>query len=154
MNGYLSCDLPDNYSGVTPDIACDLRRLPFDDDFADEILAVHVLEHFYVWEAADVLMEWRRVLKPGGKMIIEVPCMDKVIKAFTNPKYKGNPPVNMTWWPLYGDPGYETPEMVHKWCYGINQLQALIKTVGFEDVQHKEAKYHIPIRDMRMEAIK
>lgn len=37
------------------------------------ILSVHVIEHFWRWEALDVLREWLRVLKPGGVMILECP---------------------------------------------------------------------------------
>ena len=53
---------------------CDIRNLEvFEDNSAEEILSVHVIEHFYYWEVADVLKEWVRVLKPGGRMIIECP---------------------------------------------------------------------------------
>jgi hypothetical protein len=36
---------------LLPDVEADLRSLPFPDDYADEARAIHVIEHFQVWEA-------------------------------------------------------------------------------------------------------
>jgi predicted SAM-dependent methyltransferase len=66
------------------DIQCDLRKLELATDSADAVAAIHVLEHFYEWEVYDLLTEWKRVLKPGGKMILELPCMDKVFAYVHN----------------------------------------------------------------------
>ena len=152
LDGYLNCDYEDNYSSNKPDVPCDIKELPFEDNFADEILAVHVLEHFYVWEVEDVLNEWIRVLKPGGKLIIEVPCLDKIINAFI--KFNGSPPINLAMWGLYGDPSYQDTRMCHRWCYSEKQLEALLKQVNLKDIESKPAQFHVEIRDMRMEAIK
>lgn len=133
-------------------MVCDIRQLPFDNDFADEVLAVHVLEHFYIWEAEDVVLEWMRVLKPGGKLVIEVPCLDKIIDNFI--KFNGCPPVNMGMWGLYGDPGYKDEKMCHHWCYSEAQLEALLKHVGMTEIKSTKPKFHVPMRDMRLEATK
>lgn len=45
--------------------------LPFRDDVFDAIIAQHVLEHLPDADAA--LREWRRVLKPGGRLAIATP---------------------------------------------------------------------------------
>jgi len=152
LDGYLNCDYEDNYSDNKPDVPCDIRELPFDNDFADEILAVHVLEHFYVWEVEDVLNEWIRVLKPGGKLVIEVPCLDKIINHFI--KFDGAPPVNLAMWGLYGDPSYQDARMTHRWCYSEKQLEALLKQVNLTEIKSEKPQFHVEIRDMRMEAIK
>jgi len=48
--------------------------LAYDDNSVDEIRASHVLEHFsHNKEAAAVVLDWVRVLKPGGIMRIAVP---------------------------------------------------------------------------------
>jgi len=152
LDGYVNCDFGDNYSGKQPDVVCDIRELPFDGDFADEVLAVHVLEHFYIWEAEAVVTEWMRVLKPGGKLVIEVPCLDKIIHQFI--KFEGAPPVNLGMWGLYGDPSYKDERMTHHWCYSVSQLKALLNHVGLKDIQEHEAQYHVAVRDMRVEAVK
>lgn len=49
----------------------DVARLSFEDDFFDTVICVEVLEH--VEQPAQVLAELRRVLKPGGQLIVTVP---------------------------------------------------------------------------------
>ena len=149
--GFYSVDLANNASGIKPDFDCDLRRLPFPDDWAEEIIAVHVIEHFYIWEVADVLKEWQRVLKPGGRLIVECPCLEKVMHFF-HLASTGQAKVDFQclWLALYGDPSSKTVEMTHKWCYGIGQIKQLFRTVGFTGVSREEAVYHMPARDMRI----
>src|SRR5687767_12241110 len=68
LPGYINVDVVESRGGFKPDVICDLHRLtPFEDTSVDEILSVHVVEHFWRWEVLDVLREWVRVLKPGGK---------------------------------------------------------------------------------------
>lgn len=61
--------------------AKDLSR--FADNTFDELYASHVLEHFdYQKELISVLREWYRVIKPGGKIYISVPDLDKLASLF------------------------------------------------------------------------
>ena len=65
--GYSNVDLVEDRSGLKPDVNCDLRNLSvFESDYADEILSVHVVEHFWSWEVEHVVSEWVRVLIPRG----------------------------------------------------------------------------------------
>ncbi|OHB50431.1 MAG: methyltransferase type 11 [Planctomycetes bacterium GWF2_41_51] len=61
--------------------AGDLSR--FDENTFDEIYASHVLEHFdYQYGLVKTLKEWRRVLKPDGKLYISVPDLEILSKLF------------------------------------------------------------------------
>lgn len=134
---------------------CDLRRLEIENDSADAVAAIHVLEHFYQWEAADLLTEWRRVLKPGGKMIIEVPCMDKVFAYIANCVKTDTEMMSfMTVFALWGDPKHKEPGMCHRWGYFHENLRSLIESVGMREVKSVAPRYHFACRDMRFEAIK
>src|SRR6185295_17614324 len=74
LPGYVNVDVAESRLDRKPDVVCDLHVLtPFEDGVADEILSVHVIEHFWRWEVVDVLKEWLRVLKPAGLMVIECP---------------------------------------------------------------------------------
>lgn len=114
-----------------------------------------MLEHFYEWEAFDLLTEWKRILKPNGKMIIEVPCMDKVF-AYIADRISKNEILQtyMTVHPIFGDGKHKNPAMMHKTGYFVNSLKNLLINVGMREVTLCEPRYHFPHRDMRFEAIK
>jgi SAM-dependent methyltransferase len=138
-------DAPDEFA-LDPDIPCDIRAIPLPDDYADEARAIHVIEHFYAWEALDLVKEWVRVLKPGAKLAIECPCLDKVLALANVPQV----PPDFVHWALYGDPRYKDPSMCHKWIYNQVQLVKLMTQAGLEGVEPAFPKYHQPIRDMRV----
>jgi ubiquinone/menaquinone biosynthesis C-methylase UbiE len=48
----------------------DAKHLPFPDDSFDRVLMFDVVEHLYPWELHHSLLEIRRILKPGGRLII------------------------------------------------------------------------------------
>lgn len=129
--------------------------LPFPDGHADRAAAIHVFEHFYLWQTPALLAEWKRVLKPGGKLVLELPCMDYVIGHIAMRMAKGEKPqAYMSWLPLWGDPRYKSPAMAHKWGYFKGDIVQALTNAGFKDVRLEEARYHFPHRDMRVSAIK
>lgn len=144
-DGFVNCDLSHS------DVDCDIRVLPFDDDSAEEIHAIHVVEHFFITEIQDVLAEWRRVLKPGGLMVIELPCWDKVVEHIR----KGSPD-NFTRWPLFGEPSTHKGGVpaLHKWCYSTEEMRRLLDFCGFRNIVSETPKFHQPSRDMRFIACK
>lgn len=71
-------DLKQDYVNVDlyepkADMKWDLNNIPypFEDSSIDEILMQHVLEHFE--KPIDVINECIRILRPGGKLIVETP---------------------------------------------------------------------------------
>lgn len=147
IEGWQSVGLDDAH-----DIKTDLRELPLPDDHADEAMAIHVFEHFQRWEAPAVLTEWRRVLKPGARLVLELP---ELMRCCRNVLEHGSEPRRGVWG-LFGDPGYADPLMVHKWCYTEAELVGLVKAAGFRKVKLAQPVYHgrKTLRDMRLECIK
>ena len=131
---------------LDPDIACDLRAIPLPDDHADGARAIHVIEHFYPWEALDLVKEWVRVIKPGAELAIECPSLEKVIALAQVPEVQPR----FLHWPLYGDPRHRDPDMMHKWAYTRPQLGKLMVQAGLENVRPEPTQFHQAIRDMRM----
>ena len=157
--GYINVDVVDERAGNRPDVICDVRKLEvFEDNYADEILTVHVIEHFYQWEAEDVLLEWLRVLKPGGKMVVECPNLliacEEILK---NPQQATGPGPEgqRTMWALYGDPAWQDPLMCHKWLYTPDSLGQLLIQCGLENIAVEVAQYKLgSLRDMRLVGFK
>lgn len=143
---------------LNPDVAdvpADIKALPFPDDYADAIVAIHVVEHIYRWEVLDMFKEWLRVLKPGGKVIVELPSMEKVFKYIMDSfdrKEAMSP--TFSWFPLWGDPKYREPGMVHRWGYTYPMLKEILIKAGFTGVMAEKPRYHFPNRDMRITAVK
>ena len=150
-DGWINVDLHSDVS----DLKCDLRKLEIASDSADAVAAIHVLEHFYEWEVYDLLTEWKRVLKPGGKMILELPCMDKVFAYIHNcVVHKQSLQPFMTTYALWGDPKYKDPAMCHRWGWFETPLRQMLQSVGMERIEFLDPRYHFPFRDMRVECYK
>lgn len=66
-----------DYSGL--EVVGDLRALPLRDQACDAVLSVVVLEH--TSDPQCVLCELRRVMRPGGRMLIAVPLIWEIHQA-------------------------------------------------------------------------
>jgi predicted SAM-dependent methyltransferase len=154
--GFVNVDLQGNWSGKAPDVAADVTKpLPFASDYADEIHAIHLLEHLYRWEAPAILADWFRVLKPGGLLALELPCLDKIAAQYAHALVDGSEPdARLTILGLYGDPAYKKEAMCHRWCYSLAELAGGLKLLGYVDIEEQRPQYHQPARDMRMVARK
>jgi SAM-dependent methyltransferase len=155
LPGYVNVDVVEARAGMKPDVVCDLHDLaPFDDASADEILSVHVVEHFWRWEIRDVLREWVRVLKPGGKMVVECPNILSACRTFLeNPAQfsREGQDGQRTMWVFYGDPKWKDPLMIHRWGYTPESLRDLLGEVGLTDVRQEPAQFKLrEPRDMRI----
>lgn len=113
-----------------------------------------MIEHFHSWEVPQILQEWRRVLKPGGKLILELPSLNAVIFYMSQIAQGVKVPTGFVLGALYGAQIPERPEMCHKYAYSVESLTKIVKEAGFMDVKAKQARYHFPQRDMRIEGVK
>jgi hypothetical protein len=155
LEGYVNVDVAASRAGRRPDVLCDLHKLePIETDSCDEVMAIHVVEHFYRWEVVDVLREWLRVLKPGGRMILECPNLLTACQmVLANPQAAAGPGPEgqRSMWVLYGDPAWRDPLMCHRWNYTPDSLRAVMQEAGLVNVQQEPAQFKLrEPRDMRM----
>jgi len=154
LPGYVNVDVAPARAGQRPDLISDLHHLPLPDGCADEVLAVHVVEHFWRWEVVDVLKEWVRVLKPGGRLILECPNLKSACEAFLADPEKAagpGPEGQRTMWVFYGDPRWQDPLMVHRWGYTPKSLAQVMCEAGLKGVRQAPAQFKLrEPRDMRL----
>jgi SAM-dependent methyltransferase len=159
LAGYVNVDVAPSRAGKKPDLMCDLHDLArFEDGSAEEILAVHVVEHFWRWEVVQVLREWMRVLKPQGRMILECPNLRSACEQFLADPERfsaAGPDGQRTMWVFYGDPSWQDPLMVHRWGYTPLSLAAIMREVGLEQIRQEPAQFKLrEPRDMRIVGVK
>jgi len=94
------------------DIVGNADSIPADSNTYDVVIARHVLEHCL--DTVETLREWKRVLKPGGRLIIAVPDED-LIRGI---------PMNV--------------EHVH--AFNRKSITKLAKLIGFETSAHYDPK--------------
>ena len=158
LPGYINIDTVSSRAGKQPDVNADIRDLSKIKSFiADEILAVHVIEHFYFWEVIPLLKSWRRLLKPGGKLILECPNLLYACQMIVeNPvmRSQADKAGQMSMWPLYGDPSWKDPLMCHKWAYTPESLMAVLDEAGYQQAKQEPAQFKLrEPRDMRITAL-
>jgi len=144
LEGYISVDL-----SPKADVNCDIRKLPYEDNSVEEIIAIHVIEHFYKWEVLPLLLEWRRVLQPGGRLILECPNLAQAARYFLSGASD-----QLSMWAFYGNPDLKDELHCHHWGYTPQSLVETLEQAGFKQCKALPAQFKIPDRDMRVEAIK
>ncbi|EKQ68400.1 hypothetical protein OsccyDRAFT_2931 [Leptolyngbyaceae cyanobacterium JSC-12] len=104
----------------------------FADESVDQIYASHVLEHFFYNldnELIRVLAEWKRVLKPGGQLLISVPDLRTLCWLYLNPNFE---PIEryQIMRMMFG--GQVNQYDVHKVGFDFDTLGMYLQEVGFE----------------------
>lgn len=136
------------------DVVAPAHAIPLDDGCAEEVLAVHVWEHFFLWQCDSVLAEWRRLLRPGGRLVLEMPdilkCCRNILDGLESRKKD-----QMGMWGLYGDPTTQDEFMTHQWGWTFSTLAPFLAARGFDQIQERETQFHPAgrgVRDFRLEA--
>lgn len=131
---YVNIDLYSQKADLNLDIV-DLSY--FDDSTVSEIFMNAVFEHIYDFQQIPALIEWRRVLKPGGKLIINsIPDFDIYAKAY----FEGAPGNTQKTFDLYEVSRYTHGEykeenrfgQIHKDIFTKDKVRKLLTDAGFQ----------------------
>lgn len=151
LDGWINIDATTR-GAVQPDVTADIRALPYDDNVADEILSVHVIEHFHRDDALPLLREWVRVLKPGGTMALECPNLLAAAAMLLAADAAGtDPDEQQTLWAFFSSPQESRdPYQVHRWGYTPRSLIKLMTAAGLVRLRREQPQFKFPKRDLRI----
>jgi len=115
----------------------DIRDLSaFATGSCEAIYGSHVLEHVGLKEIDPTLAGFRRVLQPGGRLMVSVPDLDIICWAFINPMIPvGQRRHFMAM--LYG--GQSTPHDFHKIGFNFQLLREHLDAAGFVNIRRVKA---------------
>jgi len=143
-------DVPSPSFKSKVDVFSDVRHLGFADSCADVIECYHTIEHMYRWEADEGLHEMFRILKWGGRLVLECPDLEKCCRNYL----RAPNDLSAGLFGIYGDPRYRHPAISHHWGYAWGELSRALIEAGFKRVIQTMPLTHDPLRDMRIEAFR
>lgn len=139
----------------------DVRKgLPFPDSSAQGIYTCHLLEHFTPKDSEHLLLECRRVLRPGGILRIVTPDLEKLFDLYQTVKKNFDRdkadlervPADFFLSCTGIFPGIYTPsdkgligyllknsKHYHRWLYDFDSLYVLLKRIGYKDIERLSA---------------
>ena len=112
--------------------------LPYEDGTVDEIRASHILEHFGWDESCDVMREWSRVLKPGGRLAIAVPDFGFIADQYVRANGTRSELSRLLF--SYTMGGQTDGNDFHKSAYDEASLTGLMQAVGMRDICRWESE--------------
>lgn len=151
--GYLSVDKYDARAHIDMDII----KLDFEDNSVEEILASHVFEHLNPYHSLDILREWLRVLKPGGKLIMEMPDIEQLCKRFVTASTGERYGILNAIYGSVNTTGVGGPDNItspHLFGWWPQSMQDHLMNAGYTNIQFMGEKIPHPESNFRVEANK
>jgi len=126
LPGFLNVDANSNKDVVFDDV---VFLINFSDNGTDMIYAAHVLQCIFPRSRVLIALEnWYKVLKPGGHIIIEVPDIVPVTKAYL----EGKVPIETF---IQGIYGVDKDGIRQTICFSFDYLKKLLEEVGFKNIK-------------------
>jgi SAM-dependent methyltransferase len=138
----------------------DIFNLPYADNSVDEIMADAFIEHLSFADEKKLFLEIKRVIKPDGVFKFSVPNFEKVVKMWLEAKddfkdfYRlDDEAIKSQHW--FGNNSYTTDNrwgyltamifgsqngegQYHVNCYTIPKIRAILKLIGFKEIEITE----------------
>tara|TARA_B100001248_G_scaffold11726_1_gene7605 strand:+ start:2748 stop:3401 length:654 start_codon:yes stop_codon:yes gene_type:complete len=137
----------DHRKTIATDYVCDIKSLPFRKNSVETIESYHVIEHLGRHQAKEALINWFKILKNNGKIVIECPDFDEAVKEYID----GNESRIDN---IFGYQRFDGD--IHCFGYNFERLKNLLELVGFTNIEQKEPTDYHRFEEpcLRVEAIK
>ena len=143
LPGWLNSDLyPQSISCIALDAT---KTFPIPDASFDYVFSEHQLEHITYKQAAFMLSECRRILRPGGKIRLAVPSLDRMVELFrparTDLQDRYIRFMTNVSWPTVQDPSpcfainSAFMDFGHRFLYDQTTLRKTVEAAGFAQIQ-------------------
>ena len=132
FDGYLHCD---QRLLESTDLVCRVETLPFATDSVESLLTSHIIEHFPYDRTVSVLAEWRRVLRPGGTILIITPNLGYITHGYVEEWMDYTEARNR----LFGGQDYEGN--YHYTMFDSQSMSRALGEVGFGRIKDVTANY-------------
>ncbi|MBW4477964.1 MAG: glycosyltransferase [Tolypothrix brevis GSE-NOS-MK-07-07A] len=126
--GYFNID---QHVSAPSIINMDIFNLSIDDDVVNEIFTEHMLEHLSKYEVPLALKEWARVLKPDGKLVMNLPNLEWCLQ-----QWLAKPEEERWGWQVDTIFGLQThPGEFHKTGFTETRLRQLLTDASFREIK-------------------
>jgi len=143
LPGWLNTDLyPQSPGSMTLDAT---KPFPFNSASFDYVFSEHQMEHISYDDALTMLRECHRILRPGGKIRIAVPSVDRLIELFgpsrTDQQDRYIAYRTKMCYPNTGNPSpcfainASFMNWGHKFLYDRETLYEILHSIGFSDIR-------------------
>jgi ubiquinone/menaquinone biosynthesis C-methylase UbiE len=122
----------DGYGQTAELVQADARRIPVPDATADHAALLDVVEHLTPQELAQSLGEIRRILKPGGRLLIHT-YPNRLIYSVTYRLLRASWPPR--WWRWPADPRVDLERAMHVNEMTYRSLRRALVDAGFPEVR-------------------
>jgi spore maturation protein CgeB/predicted SAM-dependent methyltransferase len=125
LPGYVNIDKYNRHA----DRLLDVSHLDYPDNSVSEILTSHMIEHVPLSEFRAMLCEWRRVLRPGGRLTIRCPNHELYIRMWLegDDEYRWGAGFNTILGIQDRGPGHLNRNLIT-----VTRLEKLVREAGFE----------------------
>ena len=148
LPGRLNLDAAPDAPGA--DLRARAECLPFADETVHTIEAYHLLEHLGWLGAHDSLAEAYRVLRPGGRLVLETPDPAASCRRFLTAQTREDRAAALNW--LYGHE--QPPGLLHRFLFPRDALAELLTRQGFAALCWPPPRTHRYAPGLRVEAVR
>ena len=118
----------------------DITTLDYPEDSIHEIICIQTFEHLSRQEASQALTCWHKILKPGGRLLIDVPDFEKLILLYLAQRTE----VDREWHYRMIFGSQKNEGAFHKDGYSLCKLYEMLEAHGFKNIRVRNNGHPYP----------
>ena len=99
LDGWLNVDKYTQLPGV---FNVDMANIPLAENSVKAIYSSHALEHLPIRRARTALLNWGKILEPGGDLYLAIPDLEQICRAMLSDEFSDDAKENWYFYTLFG----------------------------------------------------